>query len=208
MANKLIKSDNRGAFMKQAFAPSGAVAPTPDILSGLFDVENKSRRLTRNEVAERIKKYFLSCMGEEIDEDSGVTSWKWLKNPTKSGLCLALGIDMRSLARYLKDERSDGQAFNPDASEHVTRIISTSDFDLLHRAMQILSDYYEGKLGDGKNPAGAIFWLNNVLNETWSNSQSFAFDIRALDSKDEENYSDVLPDLSIGIYSTDTEKII
>ena len=36
--------------------------------------------------------------------------------------------------------------------------------------------FYEEKLGENRNNAGTIFWLNNLQNNRWSNEQSFKFD--------------------------------
>ena len=38
-----------------------------------------------------------------------------------------------------------------------------------------LKIFYEQKLGDNRNNAGVIFWLNNKENTRWSNEQEFKF---------------------------------
>ena len=62
--------------------------------------------------------------------------------------------------------------------------ISPSDFDLVRKAYQIITIFYESKLSENRNPAGIIYWLNNSLNEQWSNEQTFKI-------KAEENNSNM-----------------
>ncbi len=53
--------------------------------------------------------------------------------------------------------------------------INTNDFDLIRKAYALIEDFYEQKLGDNRNNAGVIFWLNNRENSRWSNEQEFKF---------------------------------
>ena len=195
MANKLVKTDNRGAFMKSQFA-GGGIAPSDEMLTELFDTEKKPHKLSRKEVADKIIQYFRSCFDEVIGETMRNPQREWKKPPTKSGLCLALGISPKTLSNYLKEERTDRRPFNDSADEHTSRIISTSDFDLLHKACAVIENYYESKLAENRNVAGVIFWLNNLNNPTWSNAQSFSFDVRNFNGRENEELLEPLPDLS------------
>lgn len=194
MDNKLTKADNRGQFMKQQFSVAGGVAPTDEILTELFNPERKDRKLTRQELSKRIVDYFKTCIDEIMDE-SGSIEKVWKKPPTKSGFCLYLGISQRTLSNYLKDERSDNKPFNTAADEHNSRIISTSDFDLIHRAVAVIESFYEDKLSENRNVAGVIFWLNNLQNPTWSNEQAISFDVKTYGQQEDDKSLMELPDL-------------
>ena len=195
MANKVVKVDNRGAFMKAQFS-GGGVAPSDAVLSELFDTEKQTHKLTRKEVVEKIIQYFRSCFDEVINSETGQTERVWKIPPTKSGFCLAIGISQKTLSNYLKDERTDRKPFNDSADEHTNRIISTQDFDLLHKAVSVIENYYESKLAENRNVAGVIFWLNNINNPAWSNSQSFTFDVKPYGKQEDGNTLQELPDLT------------
>lgn len=98
----------------------------------------------------------------------------WVRNPTKSGLALCLGIDKQTLLDYVKGVNSDGKAYsrtNPDYK----RVVATEDFDILQRAYSLIETFYEEKLAENRNNAGTIYWLNNANNTKWSNEQEFKF---------------------------------
>lgn len=194
MANKLTKSDNRGQFMKAQFS-GGGLAPSDSMLSELFDTEKKPHKLTRKELADKIVQYFRGCFDEVVNAETGQTERIWKKPPTKSGLCLALGISQKTLSNYLKDERTDRKPFNDSGDEHTNRIVSTQDFDLLHTAVSLTENFYESKLYENRNCAGIIFWLNNINNPAWSNQQAFSFDVKPFGVRGDDNTIDELPDL-------------
>ena len=205
MANKMTKTDNRGSFMKSQFS-GGGYAPSMEMLTELFNPEKQERRLTRQELSNRIIEYFKSCIDEVLDVETGQIEKVWKKAPTKSGLCLVLGIDIKTLSNYLKDERSDGLPFNNAADEHCKRVVSRNDFDLLHIAVNVIENFYEGKLSENRNCAGIIFWLNNLRNPAWSNTQSFNFDVRSINDRENGELLEPLPDLS-KLYSHDEGEI-
>ena len=194
MANKLTKSDNRGQFMKAQFS-GGGLAPSDSMLSELFDTEKKPHKLTRKELADKIVQYFRGCFDEVVNAETGQTERIWKKPPTKSGLCLALGISQKTLSNYLKDERTDRKPFNDSGDEHTNRIVSTQDFDLLHTAVSLTENFYESKLYENRNCAGIIFWLNNINNPAWSNQQAFSVDVKPFGVRGDDNTIDELPDL-------------
>lgn len=125
--------------------------------------------LSRDDVVNCVQNYFLSCIGEVENEETGEKETIWKKNPTKSGLAIALGISAETLIDYVSGRYSNGKLYtdNPD----VKRVIANDDFDILRRAYQLISEYYESKLGENRNPAGIIYWLNNSKNGIWSNEQ-------------------------------------
>lgn len=130
--------------------------------------------LTRDEVMSRVINYFNSCVKVVIDEDTQEKVTTWVRNPTKSGLALCLGIDKQTLLDYVKGVNSDGKAYsrtNPDYK----RVVATEDFDILQRAYSLIETFYEEKLAENRNNAGTIYWLNNANNTKWSNEQEFKF---------------------------------
>lgn len=130
--------------------------------------------LTRDEVMSRVVNYFNSCVKVVIDEDTREKVTTWVRNPTKSGLALCLGIDKQTLLDYVKGVNSDGKAYsrtNPDYK----RVVATEDFDILQRAYSLIETFYEEKLAENRNNAGTIYWLNNANNTKWSNEQEFKF---------------------------------
>ena len=130
--------------------------------------------LTREEVMSKVIGYFNSCVKVVVDEDTQEKVTTWVRNPTKSGLALCLGIDKQTLLDYVKGVNSDGKAYsrtNPDYK----RIVATEDFDILQRAYSLIETFYEEKLGENRNNAGTIYWLNNSGNTKWSNEQEFKF---------------------------------
>lgn len=126
--------------------------------------------LTREEVMNKVISYFNSCVKVVLDEDTQEKVTTWVRNPTKSGLALCLGIDKQTLLDYTKGVNSDGKAFsrtNPDYK----RVVAAEDFDILQRAYGLIETFYEEKLGENRNVAGIIYWLNNANNTKWSNEQ-------------------------------------
>lgn len=130
--------------------------------------------LTRAELMGKVIGYFNGCVKVVLDEDTQEKVTTWVRNPTKSGLALCLGIDKQTLLDYVKGVNSDGKAYsrtNPDYK----RIVATEDFDILQRAYSLIETFYEEKLADNRNNAGTIYWLNNSSNTKWSNEQEFKF---------------------------------
>lgn len=170
-------TDNRGIAVTrnwQDIARSGGRSFEIETIAKLLERGEETTMLTRDEVMKRTLDYFNSCIDQVEDEDSGEIISTWVRNPTKSGYALALGIDRLTLQTYINNEMADKRPFsrsNPNAN----RIISSEDFDILRRAYCLIEEFYEAKLGDNRNNAGVIFWLNNSNNRKWSNEQEFKF---------------------------------
>lgn len=168
-------ADGRGSFMVstwQELKKAGGIAFSPEQLDALL-LQEDDKMLTREEVENRIRSYFLNCTKVEENED-GELVYVWAKNPTKSGLALALGISVGTLCDYIKGSDRHGNPYKITERKNPQRI-NTSDFDLLHRAYQLIESFYEEKLADNRNNAGTIYWLNNRNNQKWSNEQEFKF---------------------------------
>lgn len=130
--------------------------------------------LTREEVMSKVIGYFNSCVKVVLDEDTQEKVTTWVRNPTKSGLALCLGIDKQTLLDYVKGVNSDGKTYSWTKPDH-KRVVATEDFDILQRAYSLIETFYEEKLGENRNNAGTIYWLNNANNTKWSNEQEFKF---------------------------------
>ena len=177
MSNSIKKMDNRGAFaieQWQEMKKMGGIAPSMAEIESILQGSEEQMVYTREEVISRISNYFKSCITDTVDEDTGEVVRVWCRNPTKSGLALSLGLSYQTLIDYVSGVRSDGFAYS--SNENSRRIISNNDFDILRKAYSLIEMFYEEKLGENRNNAGTIFWLNNIQNNRWSNEQAFKFD--------------------------------
>lgn len=175
--DNLKHKDGRGAFAIETWQnlkKGGGLAPTTAEIESLLQGSDENMVYSREEVIARISNYFQNCITDTIDEDTGEVVRVWCRNPTKSGLALSLGLTAQTLIDYVSGIRSDGVAFSE--CEGNKRIISNKDFDILRKAYSLIEMFYEEKLGENRNNAGTIFWLNNLQNNRWSNEQSFKFD--------------------------------
>ena len=176
--------DNRGQHtvsVWQELKKAGGLAYSPEQLDTLLFQESGEDMLTREEVTDRIRSYFLTCMTVEEDEN-GELIHVWCKNPTKTGLALSLGVSNQTLCDYVKGSDRKGHDYKLDMKQRPQKI-NTADFDLIRKAYQVIESFYEEKLADNRNNAGVIFWLNNRENTKWSNQQEFQFGVSDGDEK-------------------------
>ena len=177
--------------IRKAGGLSASIEQITDVLQRNDDV-----MLTRQDVLDRVAGYFNSCLKLVEDEESGEVITTWKRNPTKSGLALALGVDKQTLLYYVKGLDSNGKPYREDAYSH--RRVQNADFDIIRKAYAIIEGFYEEQLGINKNNAGVIYWLNNACNTRWSNEQ----EITLSNSSNKEVVSaEDLPKLS-DIFST------
>lgn len=137
--------------------------------------ESGEEMLTREEVKNKISAYLQSCITMSQDEETQEFNYVWKRNPTKSGLALALSVSPQTLIDYVKGSDRRGNTYKPEGENKGRQKIATADFDLIRKAYILIEDFYEQKLGDNRNNAGVIFWLNNKENTRWSNEQEFKF---------------------------------
>lgn len=145
----------------------GGEAPSPEEIFRYLQDSGNKRQLSREEVQERILSYFKACVDEYVDDDTGETYHRWRRNPTKGGLAMSLGVTAETLSHYISD-RVAGRRYT-DTNQSV---VSCNDFDLIQTAVSIIQSYYEGNLGKNRNNSGSIFWLLNVGEERWTNTQT------------------------------------
>ena len=96
---------------------------------------------SREELQTEIEDYFKSCFVYESDENGIVVGTRWLKKPTLGGLAIHLGCDRATIWNYSKSDRY---------------------FDIIKRAKDIITNFTEELLIEGKNPVGAINTLVNL----------------------------------------------
>ncbi len=154
--------------IKKAGGLSASIEQITEVLQRDDDI-----MLTREDVLDRVAGYFNSCLKVVEDEETGERVTTWKRNPTKSGLALALGVDKQTLLDYVKGMDSSGKPYRETAYAH--RRIQNTDFDILRKAYAIIENFYEEQLGMNKNNAGVIYWLNNACNTRWSNEQEITF---------------------------------
>lgn len=171
------KTDGRGQYMVRAWEEAkkaGGLSYSPEQIQAILE-ERDDIVLTREEVKNRISAYFQSCLMLSRDEDTKEMNYVWKRNPTKSGLALALGVTPQTVVDYVKGSDRRGNIYKATGENKGRQKIATADFDLIRKAYVLIEDFYEQKLGDNRNNAGVIFWLNNKENTRWSNEQEFKF---------------------------------
>lgn len=171
------KSDGRGQFAIRGWEEakkSGGLSYSPEQIEAILE-ESGDEMLTREEVKNRISAYLQNCLTVAQDEDTGEFNYVWKRNPTKSGLALALSVSPQTLIDYVKGSDRRGNIYKMTGENKGVQKIATADFDLIRKAYILIEDFYEQKLGDNRNNAGVIFWLNNKENTRWSNEQEFKF---------------------------------
>lgn len=171
------KPDGRGQYMIRAWEEAkkaGGISYSPEQIETILE-ERDDKVLTRAEVKTRISAYFQSCLTVSEDEDTQEINYVWKRNPTKSGLALALGVSPQTVVDYVKGSDRRGNIYKAEGENKGRQKIATADFDLIRKAYILIEDFYEQKLADNRNNAGVIFWLNNKENTRWSNEQEFKF---------------------------------
>lgn len=167
---KLIENKGKGVFMKRTWEElqkGGSLAPTFSEIEDLLR-EDQTKVLRREEVQDIILQYFKSKLQQVVDDDTGEIVTIWRSAPTKTELAAVLGVDPVTLSRYVAGKYNGRLYVDGGKAGRV----SPEDFDLVRKAYQIISNYYESKLHENRNVAGVIYWLNNSLNPHWSNEQT------------------------------------
>mgnify|MGYP006069738153 CR=1 FL=1 len=202
------QSKGRGSHIKRSWEDinkGGGEAPSPVEVSHYLLNTGSKRQLSREEVQNRINNYFSSCIEEYEDEDTNETFFRWRRNPTKAGLAIALGVTAETLSHYVSN-----RVWGKEYANTVQSTVSRNDFDLIQAAVSVIQSYYEGNLGKNRNNSGSIFWLLNVGEERWTNTQTIKTigndgvgdpvltheDIKQIiDQADQRSISDLLEDL-------------
>lgn len=179
--DNLVENTGKGSFARRTWEElKQAGCPAPPLSEIHNFIKGGDEMLTREEVQDCIFGYFERKLQTVIDEETGDRVTIWKSAPMKSELAAALGIDATTLSRYVSGKYNGREYVGGGTRGR----ISPSDFDVVRKAYQIITIFYESKLSENRNPAGIIYWLNNSLNEQWSNEQTFKI-------KAEENNSNM-----------------
>ena len=82
-------------------------------------------------------------------------------------MAISLGISAETLSHYVANKVLGKEYANTAQST-----VSRNDFDLIQAAVSVIQSYYESNLGKNRNNSGSIFWLLNVGEERWTNTQT------------------------------------
>ena len=93
------------------------------------------------EMRREIEDYFMSCMIPVYDENGVQSGMKWMRKPTIGGLAIHLGVSRDTIWRYSKSDLFS---------------------DVIQNAKDIITNFTEELLIEGKNPVGAINTLVNL----------------------------------------------
>ena len=96
---------------------------------------------SEEELRVEIEDYFASCLMPVVDKNGVQVGVKWVRKPTIGGLAIHLGCHRSTIWNYSKSDRF---------------------FDLIKSAKDIITNFTEEMLIEGKNPVGAINTLVNL----------------------------------------------
>lgn len=96
---------------------------------------------TEDALAEAVEDYFGSCLAPVYDEQGVQIGLRWWRKPTLGGLAIHLGVTRETVWNYSKSDRF---------------------FNTIKKAKDIITNFTEELLIEGKNPVGAINTLVNL----------------------------------------------
>ena len=134
----------RGVTISDEEVKKNAIpAPMPDKIHALLTNGGRPSCFeTEEDLTAAIEDYFNSCLTPMIDEETGLmTGMRWWKKPTLGGLAIHLGVCRETIWHYSKSDRF---------------------FNTIKKAKDIITNFTEELLIEGKNPVGAINTLVNL----------------------------------------------
>lgn len=134
----------RGVTISDEEVKKNAIpAPSVDKIHALLTNKGKPPIFeTEEKLTAAIEDYFNSCLTPMVDEETGlVIGMKWWKKPTLGGLAIHLGVTRETIWNYGK---------------------SDLHFNTIKKAKDIITNFTEELLIEGKNPVGAINTLVNL----------------------------------------------
>lgn len=131
------------AVTQEEVAKSAIPAPMPDKIHKFLKAGpgTFSAFESEEELQHSIEDYFNSCIVYETDDNNIVIGAKWVKKPTLSGLAIHLGVARETIWSYGKSDRFS---------------------NTIKRAKDIITNFTEELLIEGKNIPGAINTLINL----------------------------------------------
>lgn len=141
--NDIQRRKGNFAVTQEEAAKAAIPAPMPDKIHkflkagpGTFSAFESEEQLQAE-----IEDYFNSCFAYETDENNVIVGVRWVKKPTLSGLAIHLGVARETIWSYGKSDRFG---------------------NTIKRAKDIITNFTEELLIEGKNIPGAINTLVNL----------------------------------------------
>ena len=134
----------RGVAISDEEVTKNAIpAPPIDKIHALFTNGGRPPCFqTEEKLIEAIEDYFNSCLTPMIDEKTGEEiGMRWWRKPTLGGMAIHLGCTRETIWNYSKSDRF---------------------FNIIKKAKDIITNFTEELLIEGKNPVGAINTLVNL----------------------------------------------
>lgn len=134
----------RGIVMSDDDAAKSALpAPSMEKIHNLLQNRGGRPRCfdSEEQMAAEIEDYFASCLTPVFDKRGVQVGMRWTRKPTIGGLAIHLGCHRATIWNYSKSDRF---------------------FDLIKSAKDIITNFAEEMLIEGKNPVGAINTLVNL----------------------------------------------
>lgn len=141
--NDIQRRKGNFAVTQEEVAKAAIPAPMPDKIHKFLRVGPGQPPCfeSEEELQRGIEDYFNSCFVFETDENGVVVGARWAKKPTLSGLAIHLGVARETIWNYSKSDRY---------------------FHTIKRAKDIITNFTEELLIEGKNIPGAINTLVNL----------------------------------------------
>lgn len=141
--NDIQRRKGNFAVTQEEVAKAAIPAPMPDKIHKFLRVGPGQPPCfeSEEELQKGIEDYFNSCFVFETDENGVVVGARWAKKPTLSGLAIHLGVARETIWNYSKSDRY---------------------FHTIKRAKDIITNFTEELLIEGKNIPGAINTLVNL----------------------------------------------
>lgn len=141
--NDIQRRKGNFAVTQEDVAKAAIPAPMPDKIHKFLRVGPGQPPCfeSEEELQKGIEDYFNSCFVFETDENGVVIGARWAKKPTLSGLAIHLGVARETIWNYSKSDRY---------------------FHTIKRAKDIITNFTEELLIEGKNIPGAINTLVNL----------------------------------------------
>jgi hypothetical protein len=134
----------RGVAISDETVTKNAIpAPSPDKIHALLTNGGRPPCFkSEEELTAAIEDYFNSCLTPMVDEKTGVViGMRWWRKPTLGGMAIHLGVTRETVWNYSKSDRF---------------------FHTIKKAKDIITNFTEELLIEGKNIPGAINTLVNL----------------------------------------------
>lgn len=129
------------------------------------ETDDDVHQMSDTELKKRLVRFFKDNSQTVIDDETGQSVVVWKTIPTKAKLCLYLGINQKTLQRYVTDDyfmTLQGTMHSKFTPEGVA---------MIRKTIGVIADFYESRLASN-SPVGSIFWLKNLKDNSWQDDQT------------------------------------